>query len=255
MTSLGLVRARRGDPEHSAPLAEEQAVAGSTEELLRIGPVTAARAEAAWLGGDHAAVKQETDAALSLALGRRARWLVGELAYWRRLAGVDDELADEATAAPYALSIAGDWSEASVLWRKIGCPYEAALALADADDEVALRQAHDELVALGARPAAAIVARRLRARGVRGVPRGPRLRTREYPAGLTRRELEVLVLLAQGLRNAQIAQRLVVSEKTVDHHVSAVLRKLDVRTRGHAGAEALRLGLLPGTAQPPTAPG
>ena len=102
----------------------------------------------------------------------------------------------------------------------------------------------DELHALGASPAAAMVARRLRQRGVRGLPRGPRPRTRENPAGLTARELEVLVLLAEGLRNAQIAQRLVVSEKTVDHHVSAVLRKLEVRTRGQAGAEALRLGLI-----------
>jgi DNA-binding CsgD family transcriptional regulator len=194
------------------------------------------------------------DAALSLALERRAPWLVGELAYWRRLAGVDDQLAHGAAAEPYALSIAGEWSAAAELWRELGCPYEAALALADADDEVALRGAHHELAALGARPAAAIVARRLRERGARGVPRGPRPRTRENPAGLTPRELEVLVLLSEGLRNAQIAQRLVVSEKTVDHHVSAVLRKLDVRTRGEAGAEALRLRLLPRSEQPPAIP-
>jgi DNA-binding NarL/FixJ family response regulator len=54
----------------------------------------------------------------------------------------------------------------------------------------------------------------------------------------------VLALLAEGLRNAEIAERLVVSQKTVDHHVSAILRKLAVRTRGAAGAEAARLGLL-----------
>ena len=88
------------------------------------------------------------------------------------------------------------------------------------------------------------MARKLRERGVRGVPRGPRPRTRANPAGLTARELEVLALLARGLRNAAIADELVVSEKTVDHHVSAILRKLDVRTRGEAAAEAARLGLL-----------
>jgi DNA-binding NarL/FixJ family response regulator len=64
------------------------------------------------------------------------------------------------------------------------------------------------------------------------------------PAGLTARELEVLALLVRGLRNAAIADELVVSEKTVDHHVSAVLRKLGVGTRGEAAAEAARLGLL-----------
>ena len=84
--------------------------------------------------------------------------------------------------------------------------------------------------------------------------RGPRPRTRDNPAGLTARELEVLALLAEGLRNAQIAKRLVVSEKTVDHHVSAVLRKLDVHTRGEAAAEALRLGLTP-RGEPPGKPG
>jgi DNA-binding NarL/FixJ family response regulator len=106
-----------------------------------------------------------------------------------------------------------------------------------------VRRAHAELRALGAGPAAAIVARRLRDRGVRGVPRGPRPRTRDNPAGLTPREVEVLALLADGSRNAQIAERLVVSPKTVDHHVSSILRKLAVRTRGEAAAEAARLGL------------
>ena len=69
--------------------------------------------------------------------------------------------------------------------------------------------------------------------------------TQHNPAGLTPRELEVLTLVADGMRNAQIAERLVVSEKTVGHHVSAVLRKLDVTSRGEAAAKAVRLGLSP----------
>ncbi len=143
-------------------------------------------------------------------------------------------------AGPYVLA----GRDAAAAWEALGCPYEAALALADAGDEPALREAHDRLRGLGARPAAAIVARRLRVRGARDVRHGPQARTRENPAGLTRRELEVLALLAEGLRNAEIAERLVLAEKTVHHHVSAVLRKLDVRTRGQAGAQARRLGLL-----------
>jgi DNA-binding NarL/FixJ family response regulator len=142
------------------------------------------------------------------------------------------------------LSLAGEAAQAAKAWRELGCPYDAALAQADGDAVEPLRRAHEELQALGARPAAAIVARKLRERGVRGVARGPRPSTRANPAGLTARELEVLALLARGLRNAAIADELVVSEKTVDHHVSAVLRKLDVRTRGEAAAEATRLELL-----------
>jgi DNA-binding CsgD family transcriptional regulator/tetratricopeptide (TPR) repeat protein len=250
LATLGLVRARRGDADADEPLEQAHVMVEPTFELDRITQVAAARAEATWLSGDHAAVKHRTDAALALALDRADPWAIGELAYWRWQAGTREKLAPELLAEPYRLSIAGDWAQAAELWRKIGCPYESAVALADSDDATTVRQAIEQLQRLGARPAAAIAARRLRERGVRGIPRGPRPRTRENPAGLTARELEVLALLAEGLRNAQIAQRLIVSEKTVDHHVSAILRKLDVRTRGEAGAQALRLGIVP----PPQVP-
>jgi ATP/maltotriose-dependent transcriptional regulator MalT len=243
LPTLGLLRARRGDADSEPPLADAQRMVESTDEPTQITPVAAARAEAAWLAGDHVAVARVTDAGLALAVARRSAWSVGELACWRWRAGVIDELADTPVAEPHRLSIAGDWAAAAARWREIGCPYEAALALADGDDQDALRRAHDQLQALGAKPAAAIVARRLRDSGARGMSRGPRQTTRENPAGLTARELEVLGLLAQGSRNADIAQELVVSEKTVEHHVSAILRKLDVRTRGAAAVEAVRLGL------------
>jgi DNA-binding CsgD family transcriptional regulator len=239
---LGLVRARRGDPEAWPPLDEGWALAEPTEELQRLEPVVAARAEAAWLQGATEAVADATERTLDIALRRRSPWVVAELAYWRWRAGLRDAIPALA-AEPYALQIAGDWARAAELWSGIGSPYEAALALADADDEAALRHSLDELQRLGARPAMAIVARRLRERGARGLPRGPRPATRENPANLTPRELEVLGLVAQGLRNAEIAKRLFVAEKTVDHHVSAILRKLDVRSRGEASAAALRLGL------------
>jgi len=244
LTARGLIRARRGDPEASAPLSQAHEHAEPTGELMQIGPETAARAELAWLEGNNDAIKGITEPALALALEREAIWIVGELAYWRWQAGVQDDLPPRLLAEPYRLSIAGDWAGAARLWSQIGCPYEAALALGGADEERALRQSLEELQVLGARPAAAIVARRLRGLGARGVPRGPRPSTRDNPAGLTARELEVLTLVAEGLRNAQIADRLVVARKTVDHHVSAILRKLDAPTRGQAAATAIRLGLV-----------
>jgi DNA-binding CsgD family transcriptional regulator len=232
LAALGAVRARRGDADADAPLAEAEELVRHSGELLRIVPVAAARAELAWLRGDDAAVAPLTDDALALARRRSSPWAIGELAYWRWQAGVRE--AADLAAEPYRLVIDGEAERAAERWREIGCPYEEALA----------REAIEALQELGARPAARIVARRLRERGVRGVPRGPHPRTRENPAGLTARELEVLALVAEGLRNAQIAQQLVVSEKTVGHHVSAVLRKLDVSSRGEASAKALRLGLV-----------
>jgi DNA-binding CsgD family transcriptional regulator/tetratricopeptide (TPR) repeat protein len=243
LTVVGRVRARRGDPDVWSPLDEALSLAERGEELQATEPVAVARAEAAWLDGDRDGVERATATALTLARLRRSRSVVAELVAWRSRAGIIDQLATTEMAGPYALEIAADWSRAAAQWQELGCPYEAALALGNAGDETSLRRALDELQALGSPPAAAIVAQRLRERGVRGLPRGPRARTRANPAGLTPRELEVLALVAEGLRNAEIAQRLVVSAKTVDHHVSAILRKLDVRTRGEAGAAAARLGL------------
>jgi ATP/maltotriose-dependent transcriptional regulator MalT len=241
-TVIGLVRARRGDADPWAPLDEALALAASTGEPQRRAPVAAARAETAWLEGDAERVADATALAWELALRRNAPWVTGELAYWRWRAGLSQELPNP-LAEPYALQIAGHWARAAEQWTKIGSPYEAAVALSEADDDGALRQALTALQSMGARPAAAIVARRLRARGARGLPRGPRSPTTQNPAGLTAREVEVLGLVAQGLRNAEIAGRLFLSDRTVGHHVSAILRKLDVRTRGEAGAEAMRLGL------------
>jgi DNA-binding CsgD family transcriptional regulator len=238
---LALVRARRGDPEVRPLLEEARALADASGELQGIVPVAAARAEAAWLAGDLDAAAEATEEAFESSLGKTA-WAVGELAYWRWRAGALDESPVQA-AEPYALQIAGEWSRAAESWLAVGCPYEAALALADGDDEDALRRSLDEFQRLGARPAAAMVARRLRERGARGLPRGPRPLTRQNPANLTPREVEVLALVAQGLRNAEIARRLVLSQKTVEHHVSAILRKLEVTTRGQAASTAMRLGL------------
>lgn len=239
---LALVRARRGDPGVHDLLDEAWSLAEPTGELPRIGPVAVAQAEVAWLEGRPEAVAGVTDAALELAVRRASLWRIGELAAWRSRAGLADGLAADVTG-PFALQLAGDWSGAAEQWARKGCPYEAALALAETGDEALLRQALDELRRLGAGAAAAIVARRLRERGARGLPRGPRPATLQNPAQLTAREVEVLSLLAEGLQNAEIASRLVVSRRTVDHHVATILRKLDVRTRGQASAEAVRLGL------------
>jgi DNA-binding NarL/FixJ family response regulator len=146
-------------------------------------------------------------------------------------------------AEPYALMIEGDWERAAAAWEKLGAPYERALALADGPEE-ALLESLAILERLGAGPLAAIVRHRLRERGVRGIPRGPRASTRENPAGLTPREVQVLTLLVHGHTNAELARRLHISAKTIDHHVSSILEKLEVRSRTEAVAAAFGLGIV-----------
>jgi DNA-binding CsgD family transcriptional regulator/tetratricopeptide (TPR) repeat protein len=247
LTTLGLVRARRGDPDHRGPLEEAAMVADRTGDIDIAARVAVAAAEIAWLDDRTDRIAALTQRPLALAVEHGVTWEVGPLAYWRR-AGIK-EPTPLAVAEPYASSIAGEWRDAVRLWHQIGCPYEAALALTEGDDPDAMRQAIDELRQLEAHATAERVARQLRKHGER-VPRGPRPRTRQNPAGLTARELDVLPLIAAGLRNAEIADRLVLSPKTVDHHMSAILGKLNAHTRTEAVSNATRLGILPVTRDP-----
>jgi DNA-binding CsgD family transcriptional regulator len=229
LIALGRVRARRGDPGVDDALDEALELSVPGGHLQRLGHVRAARAEAAWLADDPERAVEEARAAYPLALEKRHLWFAGELAYWQRLGGALEDVPGW-IAEPYRLELAGNARAAAEAWTARGCPYEAGRALSEPGDENALLEALAEFERLGAQPAARRARQVLRARGS-SVPRGPRPATRANPAGLTAREAEVLALLADGLRNSEIAERLVVSEKTVSHHVSAVLAKLGVRSR------------------------
>ena len=242
LTVIGLLRARRGDPDVETPLDEASDLACVANEMQRIGPVIAARAEAAWLQGRLCDVMDELRAAYDLARQESDPWRSGELATWLWRGGGTLDPAIP-LPAPIALQIAGDAPAAAAAWATLNCPYEQALALADGEDEAGLRQALEICERLQAAALAGIIRRKLRASGVRGIARGAQERTRQNPHGLTARELKVLSLLIEGCRNAEIARRLFVSEKTVDHHVSSILGKLDVRSRGEAAAVARRLSL------------
>jgi DNA-binding CsgD family transcriptional regulator len=237
-----LLAIRTGDTRRGEELlAAAHAAAEPTGELQRLAPVAAARAEAAWLRGDAAAVAEATAGVAELAAARRQPWPLGELAVWRQRAGLSVPAGE--VSPPAAAELAGDHAGAAALWADLGCPYEAALSLAAAGDEASLRRSLAELQRLGATAPAKVVARRLRERGVRDIPRGPYAASRTNAAGLTAREVEILTLLAEPLRNVEIAQRLVLSPRTVDHHVSSILAKLGARDRVEAAAEARRLGL------------
>ena len=142
---------------------------------------------------------------------------------------------------PYAAALRGDWRSAAGAWHRDGDPYERAVELAGSGEIEPTREALTVLDGLGAKPAVAIVRSRLRGLGVTRLPRRPQPGTLVNPAGLTDRQLEILRLVATGLSNAEIARRLVVSPRTVDHHVAAILQKLGVHTRRDAAARAAEL--------------
>jgi DNA-binding CsgD family transcriptional regulator/tetratricopeptide (TPR) repeat protein len=240
---LAHLRVRRGDPGAEALLDEAWELAVGTGEPQRIAPVAAARAEAAWWGGRIETVLDEVQEAFELALQSSNPWWPGELAFWLWRGGALAPPPHRVSGAP-ALQIDGDWRRAADAWQEAGCPYERAMALAEGD-EPARREALTLFEHLGATPAAAALRQELRAEGVRRVPRGPRPATRANPAGLTGRQMDVMGLLTEGLSNADIAARLFVSPKTVEHHVAAVLSKLGVQSRTEAVALALQHGWVP----------
>jgi DNA-binding CsgD family transcriptional regulator len=226
---LGHLRARRGDPGVWDALDEMLELTRGNPPQRNV-PIQLVRAEAALLEGDRERAWRELGTLHPV--GLTDRWIAGALAVWRRrLGGAPEEIG--AVPRPYELELAGDYTEAADAWDKLQSPYNAAWVRSLGEEEDDLRRAHEAFVALGARPAAAIVARKLRDRGVR-VARGPRAGTREHPAGLTSREAEVLDLVAEGLTNAEIGARLFISEKTVGHHVSSILGKLGVGSRYEA---------------------
>ncbi|GAA4904054.1 regulatory LuxR family protein [Actinomycetospora succinea] len=243
---LGVVALRRGDPEADAHLERGWDIAVRFGEPLRLLPAASALAERCWVTG-------EPDPRLADVLERYAEigtrpgteWSAAELAVWLRRLGHDVPAPELPPDSPYRLLLDGDPAAAAQRWAELASPYDRALALVDTGEAAEVFAALEVLDRLGADAVAAKVRRDLRGRGVTGVPARPRTTTRTNPAGLTARQVDVLRLLAEGLTNAGIAARLYISEKTADHHVSAILAKLDVPTRREAAAAARALGVVP----------
>ncbi|HEU4947599.1 MAG TPA: AAA family ATPase [Kribbella sp.] len=240
--TLARLRSRRGDPGADAAVRRVVDEAERTGELQRIVPAAVARAELADLRGDLPAECNHLRALLDRLVPTGEPWPIGEIAVWLRRAGGLDEVPAVAVG-PYRQELAGQWADAAAAWAKLGCPYEQADTLAHSGQTDALLEALPIFDSLGATAAANRVRELLRHRGVRRIPRGPSHLTRANPAGLTTRQAEVLALVADGLTNAEIAERLFVSVRTVDHHVAAVLAKLDVSSRRQAAELARELGV------------
>jgi len=256
LITLARLRVRRGDPDAETPLESARRLSTAMAELQRSVYVAMLAAESAWLATSIAGADEESSVQSSsakearsllrevhtLAKERNSRWVVDDSALWLYL--LDEPMTGTAAfAAPFREHCEGRWQEAAAGWRALGRPYEEALALGGGDD-AAQRRALEIFDRLGALPAAARLRRQMRAGGARAVPRGPIAGTRANPAGLTRRQVQVLHLVNEGLSNPEIAARLCISVKTAEHHVSAIMGRLDATTRQKAVVEARNRGLL-----------
>lgn len=240
LVALGVLSARRGDADGVwGPLDEAREHIAKTQSLGYQGFIATARGEVYLLDGDVERIRAEVLPWYDEAVRLGEEDVVADLAMlvWR--AGLVDA-PPAGLREPEVLTMTGRHREASERWTAAGVPYKAAWALLDSDQEIDLREARAMFDRLGAK---ALVERcdvKLRSIGAK-VPRGARPSTRSNVGGLTDREVEVLQLLEQGLRNAEIAGQLFLSEKTVGHHVSAILAKLGVSSRLEAVRRAREL--------------
>ena len=238
---LARVLMRQGSADAAEWLARAARHASTADVLEWLVPTGLAHIEHAWLTGDHAHAGPYPELLLERTDRPGTAVQRGELlVYLRRLGYPSGPF--PGCPEPYASALRGDWRSAADAWLVEGDPYEHAVELAESGQVEPTLEALMVLEGLGARPAVAIVRRRLRSLGVTRLPRRPQPGTLANPARLTDRELEILRLVATGLSNGEIARQLVVLARTVDHHVSAILRKLGVNTRREAAARAAEFG-------------
>ena len=222
---LAHVYSRAGDPRAEGQLARAAELAAGMKEAQRVGPAVSTRCEAAWISGDVDTCEAVALQAWATAGSADCPWNRGAVATWLP---ADVVVPVEPLAPPFAAERAGRWVEASVLWGRLGCPFEQALALARSGTQEGLTEAARLFDRLGADAAAARARALLRARGW-AAPRAAR--SARHPTGLTAREVEVLGLVSEGLTDAQVAERLVISRRTAEHHVSSILAKVGASSR------------------------
>ncbi len=227
---VGIIRARRNDPDFLINFQMAMPSANIKGECAFIAKM--AKTEAYWLNNQLDEAIEELETYNMHLMQTNNPWKIGELAYWLWKGGRLNKI-PENMARPYFLQITGRWREAADEWHELGVPYQQALALADGD-EAARKKAFEILESLGAAKTISKLKQEMRETGLKNIPKGPRKSTRQNLAGLTVRQMEVLELLPENLTNIEIAEKLFISPKTVDHHISAILSKLGVSSRSHA---------------------
>jgi DNA-binding CsgD family transcriptional regulator len=242
LSVLAKIKMRSGDADTLALLAEAKIMAFETLEIQRIIPVLTGLLEYEWITGKMLIEAKDIDQTVRMINGPDNIMYNDEFAFWLHKARKLRILV-EGIYEGFDLSNATRAQKAAALWKKAGNPYMEALALFEGNDDnkrIAINIVHE----LGATTVYEKMKRTMRASGIKNIPRGIRKTTRSNSALLTTRELDVLILLKEGLQNKEIASRLFIAAKTVDHHITSILFKLDVNSRNKAVAAAVRLEII-----------
>jgi DNA-binding CsgD family transcriptional regulator/tetratricopeptide (TPR) repeat protein len=238
---LATIKIRRGSQDALPLLFEAKALAFETKELQRIIPVLLALLEYEWMTGKSYTETEDLSTAINMLVDLGKFSKKSRFYFWLRKTGKGHLLPKAARTdekEPAAI-----FMDEVKLWGNWGCPYEQALALfegGDADKKKALLMVQE----LGGGAVYEKMKLEMRNSGIKSIPRGIRKTTQSNAAHLTQREIDVLKLLKEGMQNKEIADRLFISPKTVDHHISALLLKLDVNSRVKAVHEAVHLGII-----------
>jgi len=239
---IGTIKMRKGEGDALPLLLQAKAMAFEAMELQRILPALVALLEYEWLTGSLLLEKEAIECAIGLIGQTASLYENSEFDFWL-LRTRKQEVPLRETYEGYRLDTADGAVRAAALWERLGCPYEQALALFEGGEEDK-KKALTIVNQLGAKAVYEKMKLEMRTSGIKSIPRGLRKTTLANPALLTDRELGILELLKEGLQNKEIGARLFISAKTVDHHISSVLFKLDVNSRTKAVQEAFRLGIL-----------
>ncbi len=235
---VATIKIRRGDPDALPLLLEAKAKAFETTELQRIIPALSALLEYEWITGKLYIETEVLDQTINMIGQIEKISKKNKLYYWLRKARKEYLPLKERYEGYEVRSVTIALKEAA-LWEKLGCPYEQALSLFEGGDDDK-RKAITIVHKLGANAVCEKMKLEMRTSGIKSIPLGIRNTTRLNPAFLTGRELDILPLLKEGLQNKEIAAKLFISAKTVDHHISSILFKLGVNSRIKAVTEAVR---------------
>ncbi len=241
LTVLATIKMRRGEEDALPLVLQAQKAALDTMELQRIMPALSASLEYEWLTGKHIVETEALDQTINMIRQLEKVSKRNKFYYWLQKTRKNYLPVEERYEGFEITNAAMARKEASI-WEKAGCPYERALNLFEGNEEDK-REAISIVQGMGAHAVYEKMKFEMRASGIKSIPRGIRKTTQSNPALLTGRELDVLQLLKEGMQNKEIAAKLFISAKTVDHHISSIFLKLDVNSRTKAVQEAIQLGL------------